>query len=264
MAATEEKLWLENIQLRQYADQIEALKAKVAELQKRLFGRKRERGRFLGGVSGQTWTLPWSWLTAWNLGGMVAGPAPPCPRRRWWSRSLRSNGVGRRTETCRFLGSLMVDRFASYKFLAVALRLAICWRTCGGTGLGRPLDAGGADGSLREAIDLLTNRITCEAGIAVVVAIASAIKKTAVPPGLVILGDLSIQGNIKAVNSLVEPLQVAMENGAKRALIPLENKRNFLDVSGDIVAKVDPVLFRPTDRRAEGAGVDVTFRDYAA
>lgn len=140
-------------------------------------------------------------------------------------------------------------------------------------GTGKLKHAGGADGSLREAIgrafgflqghkvpmgiasvfdttdfhieaiDLLTNRITCEAGIAVVVAIASAIKKTAVPPGLVILGDLSIQGNIKAVHSLVEPLQVAMENGAKRALIPLENKRNFLEVSGDIVEKVDPVFY---------------------
>jgi len=59
---TEEKLWLENIRLRQQAhyyqslharalvkqqeqaDQIEVLKAKLAELQKRLFGRKAERG----------------------------------------------------------------------------------------------------------------------------------------------------------------------------------------------------------------------------
>jgi transposase len=31
------------------------------------------------------------------------------------------------TETCRFSGSLRVDRFASYKFLAVALLLAFCW-----------------------------------------------------------------------------------------------------------------------------------------
>ena len=30
-------------------------------------------------------------------------------------------------ETCRFSGSLRVDRFASYKFLAVALLLAFCW-----------------------------------------------------------------------------------------------------------------------------------------
>lgn len=94
-----------------------------------------------------------------------------------------------------------------------------------------------------EAIDLLTNRISCDAGIAVLVAIVSALKKTPVQPALVILGDLSIQGNIKPVTSLAEPLQVAMENGARRALIPLGNKRNFLEVSGDIVEKVDPVFF---------------------
>jgi hypothetical protein len=45
--------------------------------------------------------------------------------------------------------------------------------------------------------------------------------------GLVILGGLSIQGNLKPMGSLAEPLQVAMDNGARKALIPLENKRNF-------------------------------------
>jgi ATP-dependent Lon protease len=94
-----------------------------------------------------------------------------------------------------------------------------------------------------EAIDLLGNHIPCEAGIAFVVAIYSAIKKQAALPALMILGDLSIQGNIKAVRSLAEPLQVGMDNGARRALIPIENKRNFLDVSADIMERVDPVFY---------------------
>jgi len=94
-----------------------------------------------------------------------------------------------------------------------------------------------------ESIDLLGNKIICEAGVAFIVAIYSAIKKTQAVPGLVILGDLSIQGNIKPVASLVEPLQMAMENGARRALIPLENKRNFLEVSGEIIETVDPILY---------------------
>ena len=94
-----------------------------------------------------------------------------------------------------------------------------------------------------EAIDLLGNQVTCEAGIALIVAVFSAIKKAPAISGLVVLGDLSIQGNIKAVQSLVEPLQMAMENGAKRALVPLENKRNFLEVSGDIIEKVDPIFY---------------------
>jgi ATP-dependent Lon protease len=94
-----------------------------------------------------------------------------------------------------------------------------------------------------EAIDLLSNHVACEAGIALVVAIYSALKRLPVQPGLVILGDLSIQGNIKPMRSLAEPLQVAMDNGARKALIPLENKRNFLEVSGEIVERVDPVFF---------------------
>ena len=54
---------------------------------------------------------------------------------------------------------------------------------------------------------------------------------------------MSIQGNIKPLRSLAEPLQVAKDNGAKRALIPIENKRAFLDVSADIMEQVAPVFY---------------------
>ncbi|MGH9824573.1 MAG: protease Lon-related BREX system protein BrxL, partial [Blastocatellia bacterium] len=59
-----------------------------------------------------------------------------------------------------------------------------------------------------EAIDLLTNRVPCDAGIGLVVAIYSALKKHSALSALLILGDLSIQGNIKAVHSLAEPLRM--------------------------------------------------------
>jgi ATP-dependent Lon protease len=94
-----------------------------------------------------------------------------------------------------------------------------------------------------EAIDLLSNHISCDAGIALVVAIYSALKKHSAVPALLILGDLSIQGNIKAVQSLAEPLQMGMENGARRALIPIENKRHFLEVSADIMERVDSIFY---------------------
>jgi ATP-dependent Lon protease len=94
-----------------------------------------------------------------------------------------------------------------------------------------------------EAIDLLSNHVPCEAGMALVVAVYSAIKRQSVQAGLVILGDLSIQGNIKSVCSLAKPVQVAMDNGARRALVPLENKRNFLEVPGDLVERVALIRF---------------------
>jgi ATP-dependent Lon protease len=108
-----------------------------------------------------------------------------------------------------------------------------------------------------EGIDLLANRVPCECGVALIVAITSAVKKQSVLPALLVLGDLSIQGNIKALPSLVEPLQVGMDNGARRALIPLENKRNFLEVSGDIVERVDPVFYSdPTTASMKALGMN--------
>jgi ATP-dependent Lon protease len=94
-----------------------------------------------------------------------------------------------------------------------------------------------------EAIDLLSNRVSCDPGIALVVAIHSALKKHPTLSALLVLGDLSIQGNIKPVRSVSEVLQTGMENGARRALIPTENKRHFLEVSADIVERVDPIFY---------------------
>ena len=94
-----------------------------------------------------------------------------------------------------------------------------------------------------EVIDLLGNRVEAEVGVALFVASYSALRKAPVSPALLVLGDMSVQGNIKPLRSLTEPLQVAKDNGAKRALIPIENKRNFLDVSADIMEQVDPIFY---------------------
>jgi ATP-dependent Lon protease len=94
-----------------------------------------------------------------------------------------------------------------------------------------------------EVIDLLANRVEAELGVAFFVAAYSAMRKAPVGAGLLILGDMSVQGNVKPLRSLTEPLQVAKDNGASRALIPIENKRNFLDVSADIMEHVDPVFY---------------------
>jgi len=141
------------------------------------------------------------------------------------------------------------------------------------SGTGKLKTAGGVEGSIRESlmrafgflqghkvqfglggifdstdlhvqvIDLIGNRITCESGLAMLVAMVSALRKSSAIPGLIIFGDLSIQGNIRPVMTLSEPLQISMENGARRALIPLENKRAFMEVSSEVIEKVDPIFF---------------------
>lgn len=107
-------------------------------------------------------------------------------------------------------------------------------------GLGRELD----NSDLHvEVIDLLGSRVAAELGVGFFVAAFSVLRKSPTTAATLVLGDMSIQGNIKRVRSLTEPLQIAMDNGAKRALIPIENKRDFLEVSSDIVEQVDPVFY---------------------
>lgn len=93
-----------------------------------------------------------------------------------------------------------------------------------------------------EVIDLMNNRVEGEIGLGFFIAAFSALKKAPPAAAMLVLGDLSAQGNIKGLRSLAEPLQLAMDNGAKRALIPLENKRSFLEVTGDVVEHVDPIF----------------------
>jgi ATP-dependent Lon protease len=57
-----------------------------------------------------------------------------------------------------------------------------------------------------EAIDLLGNRVEPEVGVAFFVASFSALRKAPVSPALLILGDMSVQGNIKPLRSLTELL----------------------------------------------------------
>ncbi|MBK7760455.1 MAG: protease Lon-related BREX system protein BrxL [Deltaproteobacteria bacterium] len=94
-----------------------------------------------------------------------------------------------------------------------------------------------------EVIDLLGNRVEAELGVAFFVAAYSMLRKAPPQAGLLVLGDMSVQGNIKAARSLTEPLQVARDNGARRVLVPIENKRQFLEVNADVLEAVDPIFY---------------------
>jgi ATP-dependent Lon protease len=107
-------------------------------------------------------------------------------------------------------------------------------------GIGRELDT--TDFHV-EGVDLINTNIDCQIGVAFFVAMYSALRKQPLRPATLVLGDLSIQGNIKPLPSLNEPLQIGMDNGAKRACIPIENKRHFFDVPADTVEKVDPIFY---------------------
>ncbi len=99
-----------------------------------------------------------------------------------------------------------------------------------------------------EAVDLSGGRVECPCGVAFFAAMISAIRNKRVQAGTVILGDLTIQGNIKGPASITEPLQLALESGATRALVPLSNKAQFAGLPEDVLERLDVVFYGDVDR----------------
>jgi len=66
----------------------------------------------------------------------------------------------------------------------------------------------------------------------------SAILGKPVQDQTVVLGEMSIQGMLLKVASLPERMQLAVEAGAKRILIPSENKRDVADVPDAILTAI--------------------------
>src|SRR5438445_1264952 len=99
-----------------------------------------------------------------------------------------------------------------------------------------------------EAVDLSGARVECSAGVAFYVAIMSAIQNRRVQAGTVVMGDLTIQGNLKGVSSISEPLQVALENGATRAMVPISNKAQFAALPEETVEQLDVIFHGDVDR----------------
>ena len=74
---------------------------------------------------------------------------------------------------------------------------------------------------------------------------------------LVILGEMSIHGALLRVDSLAECLQLAMDNGTKRVLLPSENKRDFADISSDILDKLQIIFYSdPINAALRAMGLD--------
>ena len=99
-----------------------------------------------------------------------------------------------------------------------------------------------------EAVDLSGGRIDCPCGVAFFAAMISAVRNRHVQAGTVILGDLTIQGNIKGPISITEPVQLALEAGALRVLVPVANKTQFAGLPEDVIERLDVVFYGDVDR----------------
>jgi hypothetical protein len=110
-----------------------------------------------------------------------------------------------------------------------------------------------------EAVDLSGGGGDGDCGVAFYVAFASALQSRRIQAGTVVLGDVTVQGNIKQPTSISESLQVAFDNGALRALVPLAKQVPSCPLPEEVVEKLDVVFYGDVDRailKAVGARRD--------
>lgn len=98
-----------------------------------------------------------------------------------------------------------------------------------------------------------TNNLT----MATLVSLSSGLMKKPVSAQMVILGGMSLGGNIRPVINLAETLQVAFDAGAKRILLPMSSVTDIPTVPGELFAKFQTSFYAtPADAVFKALGVD--------
>jgi ATP-dependent Lon protease len=95
------------------------------------------------------------------------------------------------------------------------------------------------------------------AGLAIFLALYSAVTKTPLPQDLAVTGELSIRGKVRAVGGVIEKLYAARQAGMRRVLVPRENAREADTALAGLrvvpVTNVDQVLRDLSDWRRRRA-----------
>lgn len=89
-----------------------------------------------------------------------------------------------------------------------------------------------------QAINLNQAKEGAETAVAFFISLVSGILGKPVLERTVVLGEMSVQGLLLRVTSLPERMQLAVEAGAKRILIPSENKRDLAEVPDAILTAI--------------------------
>ena len=92
--------------------------------------------------------------------------------------------------------------------------------------------------------------------LATFVALCSGVLGKPLQQQMVVLGSMSLGGNIVPVENLAESLQVAFDSGAKRLLLPMASVKDIPTIPGELFAKFQTSFYAdPVDAVFKALGV---------
>ncbi|WP_116279374.1 protease Lon-related BREX system protein BrxL [Virgibacillus dokdonensis] len=109
---------------------------------------------------------------------------------------------------------------------------------------------------LMHVTDLQGIGLTNQLAIAELIGLCSGAMEKPVQESLVVLGNMTVGGTISKVENLANVLQVCVDSGAKRVLIPASSVGDLQTVPPDLLIKVTPMFYSdPVDSVFKALGV---------
>lgn len=99
--------------------------------------------------------------------------------------------------------------------------------------------------------------ITNKLALPTLIAICSAALGKPTVSSLAVLGEISISGTVMKVDELANVLQVCLDSGAKKVLMPITSAVDFATVPSELLGKVDPIFYQtPQEAVFKALGVE--------
>jgi len=89
-----------------------------------------------------------------------------------------------------------------------------------------------------QVMSLMQGKDAGDIGIAFYIGMISSLLGRPIGAGIVVLGQMSIHGVLSRGEGLGDKLRIAMDAGARRVLIPTENKRDFGELPAEVIDKL--------------------------
>lgn len=99
--------------------------------------------------------------------------------------------------------------------------------------------------------------LTSKLALPTLIAVCSAALSKPALSSMAILGEITISGTVLKVEELANVLQVCLDSGAKKVLMPITSATDFAQVPSDLLGKVDPIFYTTAQEAVfKALGVD--------
>lgn len=153
-------------------------------------------------------------------------------------------------------GSITLSGFGSVSSAKEAVKVGFDYFKANASGISASAKTGDHNYHLH-VVELHNTGPTNAMTLAAFVALCSSLLAKSVQSQIVVLGSMSLGGNIVPVQNLAETLQVAFDSGAKRILLPMASVGGLPSIPGELFAKFQTSFYAdPKDAVFKALGVE--------